>query len=355
MTRRTLYTAWLALATWGLGAVAQDPWAPPAEGDISQVQIEVWISETGEQGLRDIGANLYYHRFVRGQEESGSVERVVTNVFDPRDPKFSVTVPTPSTPNNSPVFEGVTPPPDGDVLRPDRVDNRIDNGVQTQSGAGITFDIIDAGRGTINGVFRAIEQTSDVDLISKPEVLVSNGQPALIHAGGEVPVQDIAYNNKGDAQLNVKWEKIGVEMDLVPTILADNLVELNLVKMEVRDILRIDNIRGVDLPVFSTRKQSGPVVVTSGETVVIGGLTSRVDRRSESRVPIVGDLPFIGVPFRGRQTESSISTLLIFLSPTIVNLRDLKEESINALNFWQRNEWQYRERIEREVQVLQDE
>ncbi|MEA3364656.1 MAG: hypothetical protein U9Q79_03360, partial [Candidatus Hydrogenedentes bacterium] len=69
-----------------------EPPPPPQQVEpIRQVQIQVWISETTEDGLRDIGTNLDYTRFVRGIENSGTVERISTRVFDPGS--FDVTLP----------------------------------------------------------------------------------------------------------------------------------------------------------------------------------------------------------------------------------------------------------------------
>lgn len=339
---------WFGIAAVGgiawAAAFAQDAPPPPppppqaANIDLRQVQVRVWISEAGEQGLRDLGTNLNYTRFVRGQEQSGSVERITTNVFDPQDPEFTVTVPRPD--NN--------PPPDN--LRPDQ--NPGDPGVQTQSGAGLTFSIIDTGRGTIDGVFRSIENKSDVDLVSKPELLVRNNQVAEIHAGGEVPFQDLTFPNNRP-KLNVSFRQVGVTLRLRPLIMPDNSVMITIGKLDVSDVARIDNSRGVDLPVFSTRSQTGAVVVPNGENLVIGGLSSSIVRKSERRVPILGSIPVLGFPFLGRRSEAQKTTLLIFISPTVVDLRQMPPDDISAVRFWR--EWGHRERIDREVEIMSEE
>ena len=123
--------------------------APPAAQQVEairQVQIQVWISETTEDGLRDIGTNLDYTRFVRGNENSGSVERISTRVFDPNS--FQVTLPAADA---NPYADNVRLTPDfpasvaqGSTLQGDAI--------TTQSGAGITFSIIDSGTGTIDGI-----------------------------------------------------------------------------------------------------------------------------------------------------------------------------------------------------------
>ena len=328
---------------------AEAPAAPAgALEDIRQAQIQVWISETNESGMRQLGVNLNYTRFVRGEEQSGSLQEVRTEVFNPLTDFDRVTLPVP----NQGLFNpgGTTPP-----VRPDESGTLAD-GIQTRHGFGLAATVIDTGSGTLDGVFRAVERKQDVDLISKPEILVVNGGPATIKAGGQVPYQDVQYP-KGTAELSVKWQDIGVNMQIVPTILPNDFVQLEIQQLEVTEVTGFENSRGIDLPRISKRSQTGFVQVPSGQTLVIGGLESRVTRETERRIPLVGQLPFFGFPFRGRSSEAQNTHLLIFVAPTIVDLRHLTKDSHNALQFWQRHagEWTSAPRIQEEMELMQDE
>ncbi|MFP4172198.1 MAG: type II secretion system protein GspD [Candidatus Hydrogenedentota bacterium] len=314
-------------------APAPEPDSGPVS--IDQVQIQVWISETTEDGLRQLGANLDYRRFIDDEEQTGSLERVGTQTFDPSNLEQRVTLPAPG--NRTPA-------------RPD-LEGGLGDGVQTQRGAGMTFSIIEAGRGTLEGVFRSLERRTDIDLISKPELVVVDQEQASIHAGGEVPFQGIEYKG-ADPILNVRWENIGVDLVLQPVILSNGMVQVNLERLRVKEVVRIDNIRGVDMPVFSERSQSGQVIVPTGQTLVIGGLSNRVLRQTERRVPILGRVPLLGIPFRARDAEAESTHLLMFVSPTIVDLRDLRPEAESALSFWREERWRHMDRIDQEKRLL---
>ena len=227
--------------------------------------------------------------------------------------------------------------------------------MQTYSGAGLSFSILDAGAGTIDGILQAVERKSDADLISKPELIVANGQKAVIKAGGQVPFQDAKVTPPYPAQLQVVWRDIGVNLDFTPAILPNNMVQLTLSQVEVSDVSRVENLRGVDLPVFSTRSQAGNVFVPDGTTLVIGGLSSRVVRNSEKRVPVVGSLPLVGIPFRSRKSDAEVRSLLIFVSPTIVDLRNPSSQAKSAMDFWREKgvEWVNAERIEAERKTME--
>jgi type II secretory pathway component GspD/PulD (secretin) len=227
--------------------------------------------------------------------------------------------------------------------------------VQTQRGAGMTFSIISGGFGEIDGVFRSVEQNDDVDLLSKPELLVIEGMQAQIQAGGKVPFQSLKYDPKGTPQLSVEFQNIGVNMNITPKVRPDNLIELGITELNVTDVSRIDTVRGVDLPVFAKRSQTGTVLVPNGQALVIGGLSSRVTRRTEKRVPIVGKIPVLGIPFRGRRSEIQTVQLLIWVAPTIVDLRKMAPSSQSALDFWKDGAWQNKKTIENEIDLMHTE
>lgn len=310
--------------------------APSAPVDIRQVQIKVRIVETNERGLRELGANLNYARFVRGEEQTGSLQQITTNTFDAQDDFNRVTLPVPGP---------------GTPLRPDE-DGNLSNGIQTREGFGLTASVIDSDRGTIDAVFRGVEEGRDSDTVSRPELLVMNGMPAEINAGGEVPFQSVIYHETKRPELRVQFENIGVNLKMTPSIQPNNVVKLFVEKLDVTDTLRIDNVRGVDLPVFSQRSQTGTIYVPNGQTLVTGGLTSHVVRQSERRVPIIGDLPVIGFPFRSRLSESNENTLLIFVTPTIVDLRNLSPDGRRALEFWKNGDWDHERRISAEIDAM---
>jgi len=335
-----LLLAAVALAPPAFGqdpAPAEAPPAPAPLTPVDQVQVQVWITETSENGLRELGTNLQYTRVVRGIEQNGTVQEASTTVFNPLNPQFSVTMPTPE----SPYFTALRDAPGNPFA-----------GREDQYGGGVIANVISSNHGQIDAVFRGVEQKADVDLISKPEILVVNNGTAQIHAGGQVPFQNIAYNDKGVGQLKVTWQDIGVNLNLQPQILPNDTIKLLITELNVSDVVRFDTIRGIDLPVFANRSQTGEVLVPNGQTLVIGGLSSRTIQKSERRVPIVGRIPLLGMAFRGRTSEAKNTHLLIFVAPTAVNLRDMSTEAERALSFWQDRRWENSERISREIAIM---
>lgn len=340
-------------------AAPEAPEPPPRQlVPIDQVQIQVWISQTDEQGRRQLGNNLNYSRFTRwgqvnpGIEHDGSAERIVTDTVDIQDPNFDTVLPAPSPgpyPENLRQTNfSITPHtalPGG---------GQWTNRGQVRKGAGLTYDIVLDSRGTIEGAFRATESRTDTDLISKPELVVVQGAKATVNAGEEIPYQKVTWKN-AQPQLEITWRNIGVQMQLTPTLIADDMVELSIEDLSVTDQLPPKVFGNLRIPVFSTRSQKGVVIVPNGQTLVIGGLNSRIVKRNERRVPILGRIPILGVAFRGRETDSINSQLLIFVSPTKIDLRNFTDRMDNAMNFWREDKWRNLERIQQEIDLMPDE
>ena len=89
--------------------------------------------------------------------------------------------------------------------------------------------------------------------------------------------------------------------------------------------------------------------------MVIGGLSSQVTRRTERRVPFLGRVPVLGILFRSRQSEIQKTHLMIFVSPTVVDLREMTPSAANALDFWRNGSWKNEEAIGDEMRLMQNE
>lgn len=352
-------------------ADAEAPPAPPPRElkNINQVQIKVFITQTDVDGERDLGTNFKYTRYTRmgnthpGRPHSGSVEEVVTDTVDFQDGRFDVVLPPPgpssvvplAVPQPLPVatrsdYGGAAP----DVTWPNlrgsvEATNSWTRAGEIRRGAGLAWEILDSDKGTLEGILRGIEVMTDSDLITKPELVVADGQQATVNAGEQIPWQTV--DDKG-ANLLISWRDIGVQMDLVPTILSDDLVQLNLTKLDVVEQLPPRQINNLMIPVFQTRSQTGVVVVPNGQTLVIGGLTTRIEKRVEKGIPIVRKIPLFGVLFRGRDNEVRNSELLVFVSPTIVDLRNMTDRMDKAINFWREDHWKNSDRIQHEIDIM---
>ena len=274
----------------------------------NQVQIEALIVEAGSSTGTELSADSAYMRLVRGVERSGSIQRagITTSQVVPAD---LVTVPVadsrgePDNLRGASTFDANDEPADG---------------AQVMPGLVASFDVIEGDWGTFYLNLRMLLTEGHAEIVSRPIVLVVEGTPAEIHAGTEIPYQSINYKSPTNLELKIKWEPVGVRLKVTPTIEPPDRIKLDIHHVGVSSLLRYENVRGVDMPLFQSRQESTVAYVKDGSTLVIGGLLADTTRVSQTKVPLLGDIPWLGFFFRGTSTVRERTDLYIIIRPSII-------------------------------------
>ncbi len=171
-----------------------------------------------------------------------------------------------------------------------------------------------------NFLVRALQSDSRLDVIQRPMIMCQNNQTASINIGQQVPfVRGTTVSDNGQTTANIEYEPVGVILNVEPIINPDGFVYM-LIEPEVSSITdsSIPLGNGIFAPIISEQKASTTVAVKDGETVVIGGLITTRETESESKVPVLGDMPGIGNLFRTTSRRNTRSELLIAMTPTII-------------------------------------
>ncbi|UCG15890.1 MAG: type II and III secretion system protein, partial [Phycisphaerales bacterium] len=175
-----------------------------------------------------------------------------------------------------------------------------------------------------NFLFKALQSDGMVEVLSRPTILVENNEEANITIGNQVPiVQGVATSTAGQLSSQVTYENVGIILDVVPHINPDGFVNLE-VKPEISSLSpsSVQISEGFTAPIISERSAETVVTVKDGETVVIGGLIDTSEQQSETKVPILGDVPGVGALFRATNMESRRTELLIVLTVNVVRSED---------------------------------
>lgn len=214
-------------------------------------------------------------------------------------------------------------------------------------------------------VIRALNQKKGIDLLSAPKVTTKSGQRAIIEVVREfryprtyTPPQVPSIGTTTTAGSQVvpvvvtpttpqDWEtrNTGVTLEVEPVVAGDaTTIDLNLVPQVVEfegfinygspinavgvstvstrgiqtsiPVLLTENV--INQPVFSTRKVTTSVSVWDGQTVVLGGLMREDVQKVEDKVPIIGDIPFVGRAFRSNSEQHNKKNLIIFVTARVV-------------------------------------
>jgi general secretion pathway protein D len=169
---------------------------------------------------------------------------------------------------------------------------------------------------------RAIAQAGNAKVLSRPSILARNNQPATIQVGQNVPlVTSVSYNGLNGTPINaISYQPVGVILKVTPFITADGMVEMIIAPTisSIDPTLSVPISTGVNAPVIDIRSADTVAVTADGQTVVIGGLLQDSKSQTDTKIPLLGDIPLLGNLFKRSQKSTAKTELLIFLTPHIV-------------------------------------
>jgi general secretion pathway protein D len=161
-------------------------------------------------------------------------------------------------------------------------------------------------------------QHNKARVLANPKLLVLYNHRAQIFIGDEVTYLLGSQATINGANLQTGKVRVGVELNVVATAHPDGTITLR-VHPEVGSLTNVATLgNGVSLPTVSRRFAETEVRVKDGEVLVIGGLIGQNETRTESKVPLLGDLPLLGYLFKHEAKDHSTDELVIFLKATII-------------------------------------
>jgi general secretion pathway protein D len=185
---------------------------------------------------------------------------------------------------------------------------------------------ITAGFGATSGnvswgaLIQALEGDASANVLSTPKLITMDNQESSIIVGENVPIITGQSTSSGagtaDPFTTIERQDVGVKLIVTPSISEGNLVRLE-IEQEISGVK--DSTAGADIT--TTKRQiKTNVLADNGETIILGGLISDNVVTSESKVPLLGDIPWLGRLFTSTSSRMSKQNLIVFLRPTI--LRD---------------------------------
>ncbi len=186
---------------------------------------------------------------------------------------------------------------------------------------GFTFTITGAD---FNFLFRTLQSENNLNVLSRPQIVAMDNQKASIKVSDSVPyVIGTSTTTGGQITTQVARQDVGILLEVTPQINPDGFVRME-IKQTVSDVTgsTVDVGPGITAPIFFDREANTTVTVKDNETVVLGGLiTSRTENR-EQKVPLVGDIPGLGLLFRHQQDTTKRTELLVVLTPHVIRTID---------------------------------
>ncbi|MEZ0604976.1 type II secretion system secretin GspD [Paraburkholderia sp. IW21] len=179
----------------------------------------------------------------------------------------------------------------------------------------------------LGALLQALSQTADANVLSTPNLITLDNEEAKIIVGTNVPIQTGSYSNltsgtTGNAFNTFDRVDVGLTLHIKPQITDGGILKLQLYTEDSAIVNGTTNAATNPAgPQFTKRSIQSTVLADNGEIIVLGGLMQDNYQVSNSKVPLLGDIPWIGQLFRSEQKTRQKTNLMVFLRPVIINDR----------------------------------
>lgn len=187
----------------------------------------------------------------------------------------------------------------------------------TSSGAfsgGLNIGTLDL-LGDLTAQLALNEREEKVKVISSPRIATLSNETSNISQTTEVPVKQVTPLAQGTPQTTFSFKPLTLKLEVTPQVTADASI---IMKVQLKREFRGASLQS-DSDVFAvnSREANTKILIKNGQTAVIGGIYQSDATESETGVPYLREIPFLGTLFRGRATTKEKSELLLFLTPRV--------------------------------------
>jgi len=170
-------------------------------------------------------------------------------------------------------------------------------------------------------ILQALSKASNANLLSTPSIMTLDNEEAEIVVGQNVPFVTGSVTSGANSTANpfqtISREDVGLKLKVLPQISEGNVIRLQ-VEQEVSEVDRTSSTPGSSDLITNKRAIKTTILADNGGTIVLGGLIRDKYNESESKVPILGDIPWLGRLFKSSNKFHEKSNLLVFLQPKII-------------------------------------
>lgn len=207
-----------------------------------------------------------------------------------------------------------TPDDDGKytIQRPSNLN--VDLGVTTAGASRIAFGLISLSDFMLDLELSALQADGYGEVISTPKVLTADKQQAKVASGQEIPYQTTTGTGS-NATSSTEFKEALLSLDVTPSITPDGKVQM---KLNIKSDSPAGYAQNGEI-ILNKNEINTDVLVNNGETVVLGGIFNQETQSKQTKVPFLGDIPYVGRLFRKDLKSDAKNELLIFVTPRIVN------------------------------------
>jgi len=172
----------------------------------------------------------------------------------------------------------------------------------------------------LGATLEALQTRGIAEVLAEPNIVASNGKQASFLAGGEFPIPVTQSSSGGSAAaITIQFKEFGIRLNFIPTITPRGTIRLQVApEVSALDYSHAVQIGGSEVPALTSRKVNDEVELADGQSFVIGGLLDNEETETFSKIPFLGDIPYIGKFFQSINKSKTNTELIVIVTPTIV-------------------------------------
>ena len=181
------------------------------------------------------------------------------------------------------------------------------------------FNLLLGSQSQPRAILNALNTITSVKVLSSPSIVALDNQPALLQVGNEIPITTgsatILSNSNTPVVNTIEMRNTGVILKVLPHVNSNGTIELE-VDQEISAVVNPN--QQTLTPTISERRVHSTVSVTSGQTVLLGGLISENDQRTKAGIPVLGEIKFLGDLLGNTDNTNTRSEIIIFIRPRLI-------------------------------------
>jgi general secretion pathway protein D len=192
-------------------------------------------------------------------------------------------------------------------------------------------------------ILSALSTLTDVRVLSAPSVVAMDNQPALLQVGDEIPITTgtaTILTNTNSVVSTIQMQNTGVILKVLPHIHANGTIQME-IEQEVSDVVNSNSSQQTLTPTISQRRVHSTIAVTSGQTVLLGGLISDQNQKTKSGIPVLNDIPVVGDLFGTKSGQKQRTEIIMFIKPQLIrnsmDARGIAEDFRSGLTLMREN------------------
>jgi general secretion pathway protein D len=190
-------------------------------------------------------------------------------------------------------------------------------------------------------ILQALSTLTEVRVLSAPSVVAMDNQPALLQVGDEIPITTgtaTILTNTNSVVSTIQMQNTGVILKVLPHIHANGTIQME-IEQEVSDV--VNSTQQTLTPTISQRRVHSTIAVTSGQTVLLGGLISDQNQKTKSGIPVLNDIPVVGDLFGTKSGQKQRTEIIMFIKPQLIrnsmDARGVAEDFRSSLTMMREN------------------